>query len=170
MHRRNERRPKHHLVIASRTRHALLTAHIIVSVALLGDLAGSLAVAVHASRDQRPFRGGPTGRRVEHVQRDVRDPLSFGALLSGVALGLGRMGRAPLSVGGGQLLLIASVMAVGGLVVGPAESRLLAGAQDATGRLIAAASYDVLALAVATGLSVFKPGARFRALRLSAAG
>ena len=36
---------------------------------------------------------------------------------------------------------------------------------DATRQLIAAASYDVLALATATVLSVFKPGRPFRSAR-----
>ncbi|MGH9265601.1 MAG: hypothetical protein ACRD1D_13015, partial [Acidimicrobiales bacterium] len=42
------------------------------------------------------------------------------------------------------------------------ERDMLDGAADATGRLVAAGGYDVVALAVATGLSVFKPGGRFR--------
>ena len=50
-------------------------------------------------------------------------------------------------------------MAVGALVINPAFATSLA---DGTSRLIAAAAYDVLALALATGLSMFKPGAPFR--------
>jgi hypothetical protein len=39
---------------------------------------------------------------------------------------------------------------------------MLSGGANATRQLMAAGAYDVLALAVATGLSVFKPGRPFR--------
>jgi hypothetical protein len=45
---------------------------------------------------------------------------------------------------------------------------MLAGSADATPQLIAAATYDVLALSVATALSVFKPGQAFRQVRVTA--
>jgi hypothetical protein len=83
--------------------------------------------------------------------------------VSGVALGLGTkwgVFRYPWVIA--KLLLILSVMLVGGVVIGPALSAMLHGSADASARLVAAASYDVVALGLATGLSVFKPG---RALR-----
>jgi hypothetical protein len=58
--------------------------------------------------------------------------------------------------------LVVSVMLVGGFVIGPAENAMLQGGADVSTRLIAAAIYDVVALAVATGLGVFKPGRPFR--------
>ena len=61
-----------------------------------------------------------------------------------------------------KLLLILSVMLVGGLFIGPAQALILERGGHACDQLIAAAAYDVIALALATGLSVFKPGARFR--------
>jgi hypothetical protein len=62
-----------------------------------------------------------------------------------------------------KLLLILSVMAVGGTFIGPAETALRDGPNDAASfQLVAAASYDVLALALATALGVFKPGGPFR--------
>ena len=67
-------------------------------------------------------------------------PLSFAALLSGIALGLGtRWGvfRYPWVVT--KLALIVSVMAVGGFVINPALAIALAGG-DGTARLIAAAA------------------------------
>ena len=91
-------------------------------------------------------------------------PLSVGAILSGITLGLGtRWGvfRYPWVVT--KLLLIVSVMVVGGVVIGPAIDAMLQGRGDTTARLIAAAAYDVLALALATVLGVFKPGRPFRA-------
>jgi hypothetical protein len=61
-----------------------------------------------------------------------------------------------------KLLLIVSVMMVGGLMIGPALTTMLAGGSDQTMALIVAAAYDVVALAIATGLAVFKPGRRLR--------
>jgi hypothetical protein len=90
-------------------------------------------------------------------------PLSVGAVLSGLALGLGSkwgVFRYPWVTA--KLALIVSVMIVGGLVIGPAQDVMLAGIRDTSQQLIAAASYDVLALAVAAGLSIFKPGRAFR--------
>jgi hypothetical protein len=90
-------------------------------------------------------------------------PLSFAALISGILLGFGtKWGvlRYPWVIA--KLVLIVSVMAVGGVVIGPALNSMLAGGTGETGPLIGAAAYDVVALAVATGLSVFKPGKRLR--------
>jgi hypothetical protein len=61
-------------------------------------------------------------------------------------------------------------MLVGSFVIGPAEAMMLQGGVDASTRLIAAASYDVLALAVATGLGVFKPGRSWRSAPLTQKG
>ena len=62
-----------------------------------------------------------------------------------------------------KLLLILSVMVVGGTFIGPAETALRDGPNhEASFRLIVAATYDVLALALATALGVFKPGGPFR--------
>ena len=94
-------------------------------------------------------------------------PLSFGALLTGIGLGLGtRWGvfRYPWVVA--KLALIVSVILVGAFVLGPASNQMLDGDGDTTGRLIAGATYDVIALTLATGLSVFKPGRRFRRRRV----
>jgi hypothetical protein len=149
-----------------RARQALLTAHIMISVGLLGDSAGFLAVAIRAA--------GASGPAAQLEQIKVLNmfaivfgiPLSFGALLSGLALGLGtRWGvfRYPWVVA--KQLLIVSVMIVGGLVIGPALNTMLEGGADMTPQLIAAAAYDVLALATATVLSVFKPGRPFHVSR-----
>ena len=90
-------------------------------------------------------------------------PLSIGALLTGLALGIGtRWGvfRYPWVVA--KLGLIISVLLVGALVISPARSDMLESGEDTTGRLIAAAIYDVCALTLAVVLSVFKPGRRLR--------
>ena len=149
-----------------RARQTLLTAHIMISVGLLGDSAGFLAVAIRAA-----ITDDPAARL---AQIDVLNmfsvvfgiPLSVGAIVTGVALGLGtKWGvlRYPWVVA--KLLAIVSVMLVGGVVIGPALDAMLAGRGDTTPQLIGAAAYDVLVLAVATWLSVFKPGRPFRVSR-----
>ena len=138
-----------------RARHALLTAHVIMSVGLLGDSAGLPS----GTRSARPR---PTTLQVVIELVRVLNmfslvfgiPLSVGTLLSGLASVSHPVGSVSLSVGRRQDALTVSVMLVGGLVIGPAQaSRHAGGTGDATQQsLIAAASHDVLALAVATGL------------------
>jgi hypothetical protein len=53
------------------------------------------------------------------------------------------------------------VILVGALIIGPAMAATRQRGVDTMAHLIAAAAYDVLALAVATTLSVFKPGKPF---------
>jgi hypothetical protein len=144
-------------------RNALLTAHIAMSVGLLGDSAGFLAVAIRLSSLDDPAAQGELLHVLGLFGMLFGIPLSIGAIVTGVALGLGTkwgVFRYPWVVA--KLLLIVSVMAVGATIIGPAEKAMLEGQADAASWLIAAASYDVLALLLATGLSVFKPGRRFR--------
>ena len=139
-----------------------------MSVGLLGDSAGFLAVAVRAAGSPDPAAQLELIKTLRMFAMLFGIPLSFGALLTGVALGLGTkwgVFRYPWVTA--KLMLIVSVMGVGGFAIGPAMSIMLAGAGDATGTLIAAAAYDVVALSVATGLSVFKPGGLFRPLSRS---
>jgi hypothetical protein len=144
-------------------RHALLTAHIVVSVGLLGDSAGYLAVAIRTSTLDHPALVHDAAKVLNLFGLAFGIPLSFAALFTGVGLGLGsRWGvfRHPWVVI--KLALVISVMAVGGTVIGPASERLLDGEQGATSWLIAGGAWDVVALTVAVGLSVFKPGRAFR--------
>jgi hypothetical protein len=90
-------------------------------------------------------------------------PLSFAALGSGIALGLGtRWGLFRYPWVAAKLVLVVTVLLVGAFVLSPASSQMLDQGTDETGRLIAGAAYDVVALTVATGLGVFKPGKPFR--------
>jgi hypothetical protein len=144
-------------------RNALLTAHIAISVGLLGDSAGFLAIAIRLSSLDAPAAQAELLHVLNLFGMLFGIPLSVGAIVTGVVLGLGTkwgVFRYPWVVA--KLLLIVSVMAVGGLIIGPAEKAMLEGDPSAAFRLIAAASYDVIALLLATGLSVFKPGQRFR--------
>jgi hypothetical protein len=90
-------------------------------------------------------------------------PLSFAALGTGIALGLGtRWGLFRYPWVAAKLVLVVTVLLVGAFVLGPASSQMLDEGTDETGRLIAGATYDVIALTVASGLGVFKPGKPFR--------
>jgi hypothetical protein len=155
--------PRPPRVLPPRARNALLTAHIAISVGLLGDSAGFLAVAIRAATtaDARVVRDYVDLLSMFSLVFGI--PLSFGALLTGLALGLGtRWGvfRYPWVIA--KLAIVISVMLVGGFIIGPAENAVLNGSDTASTRLIAGAIYDVAALTLATGLSVFKPGRRLR--------
>jgi hypothetical protein len=149
-----------------RLRHAVLTAHIVFSVALLGDSAGFLAVAIRTSTLDDPALVRDSVKTLNMFSLVFGIPLSFAALLTGIALGLGtRWGlfRYPWVVI--KLGLIVVVLLVGGFVISPASAQMLDGDGDATGRLIAGAAIDVVALTAATALGVFKPGRAFRSSR-----
>jgi hypothetical protein len=137
-----------------------------MSVGLLGDAAGFLAVAIRAARTDEPDVVVELVKVLNMFSLVFGISLSFGALLSGLTLGLGTkwgVFRYPWVTT--KLLLIVSVMLVGGFLIGPAENAMLARQDDASRQLIAGASYDVFALATATVLSVFKPGAPFHRTR-----
>jgi uncharacterized membrane protein len=150
-------------LFSARTRNAVLTFHIAVSVGLLGDSAGFLAVAIRAARADDPAAVMEMMRVLNMFAFVFGIPLSFASLISGILLGFGtKWGvlRYPWVIA--KLLLILSVIVVGGVAIGPVLDTMLAGGTGGSGRLIAAAAYDVVALAVATGFSVFKPGKRLR--------
>jgi hypothetical protein len=90
-------------------------------------------------------------------------PLSFASLLSGLALGLGtkwgvlRHGWVTIKLG-----LIVTVILVGALVIGPSEAAMIDGDGGRETVLSVAAAYQVLALTLATGLSVYRPRRRAR--------
>ncbi|HEU5470731.1 MAG TPA: hypothetical protein VFV67_08760 [Actinophytocola sp.] len=153
--------PTIRMPMSRRVRQGLLTAHIVLSVGLLGDSAGFLAVAIRAAGD--PTDAGDLVETLQMFSAVFGIPLSFGALLSGIALSLGTkwgVFRYPwVTI---KLGLIASVILVGALIIGPNAETMRATGADTTAWLIGAAAYDVAALTLATVLSVFKPGKRFR--------
>lgn len=137
---------------------ALLAAHIAVSVGLLGDSAGFLAVALRWAGSEDPaFRA---------IAEDVLGmfaltfgiPLSLLALATGVALSratrwrIHRHGWVAAKLG-----LILSVILVGATAMSPL---LRTGARPDEAALLLGASWDVLALTAAVGLAVFKPARR----------
>src|SRR5262245_5648703 len=125
-------------VFPQRLRQTILTAHIMMAVGLLGDSAGFLAVAIRAAHAPDREAMVPLVATLQMFSLVFGIPLSIGAIVSGVLLGLGTkwgVFRYPWVTA--KLALIVSVMLVGGLVIGPAlDATLLRGA-DGTGRLIA---------------------------------
>lgn len=143
-------------------RKLVLTTHIIVSVGLLGDSAGYLAVAIRGATANDSAIAHASYEMLQMFAFVFGIPLSFAALLTGVLLGLGtRWGVFRYPWVTTKLVLILSVIAVGGLVLSGSMSAMLTGQGGAEGRLIAGAAYDVLALMAATTLAVFKPGGRW---------
>jgi uncharacterized membrane protein len=141
-------------------RRAVLTLHIIVSVGLLGDCAAVLAINVRAATTSDPGLAAASYELLDMFGFVFGIPLSMAALGSGIALGLGtKWGVLRHRWVTAKLLLILTVVLVGALVLGPQTDAMLDGRGSATA-LIVASAYDVLALSLATGLSVFKPGGR----------
>jgi hypothetical protein len=141
----------------------LLTLHIITGVGLLGDSAGFLAVAIRRALSDDPAFVEASHDLLGTFALVFGIPLSFLSLLTGLALGLGTpwgIFRYPWVIT--KLVLIVTVIIVGATVLRP----VLTGDSDAgSGPLIAGAAYDVVALAVATVLGVFKPGRQIRRRR-----
>lgn len=136
----------------------VLTLHIIVSVGLLGDSAGYLAVAVHAADTTDPLAARASYEILQMFAFLFGIPLSFAALLSGLWLTFitkWKLFQYPwVTI---KFSLIFSVILVGALVLKGGMDAMLNGIGGAEGRLIAGASYDVVALLIATSLGVFKP-------------
>ena len=151
--------------LGRRSRLALLTVHIVVSVGLLGD-SGTPPQAPAATSDN-PAVVEASHELLGMFALFFGIPLSFLALLTGAALGLGTgwgLIRYPWVIA--KLALTVSVVVVGATVLRPV---LFGGAHMDNGALIAGAAYDVVALTVATALGVFKPGKKLRRHQAAAA-
>jgi uncharacterized membrane protein len=139
-------------------RRAVLTAHIIASVGLLGDTAAVLLVNVRAATTDDPAVAAASYDLLATFSAVFGIPLSMTALLTGIVLGLsskwGVLRHGWVTI---KLLVILSVILVGAFVIGPATETMRSGDGGTEPILIAASAYDVLALALATGLSVYKP-------------
>jgi hypothetical protein len=151
------RRPRHGL--AAGLRRSVLTAHIVLSVGLLGEVAAFLTIAVRsAAADDAAFAA--TGYDLlASFQILFGIPFSLGALATGVTLGLGTkwgiLRHAWVTI---KLVLLLSVVLVGALLLGPSVDAARGGDDSVETRIIAGGVWDVAALLTATGLSVFKPG------------
>ncbi|WP_427135166.1 DUF2269 family protein [Pseudarthrobacter sp. S9] len=137
---------------------ALLTVHIIVTIGLLGDSAGFLAVAIRRSVSDSPALVASTHELLGMFALFFGIPLSLAAVLTGTALALTigwGLFRYPWVIA--KLTLIISVIVVGATVLRPV---LDANAQLDDTTLIAGSAYDVAALTLAATLAMFKPGGR----------
>ena len=151
------------LALSPFLRKLLLTVHIIFSVGLFGDSAGYLAVAIRGDTSSDASIANSSYQTLRMFAFVFGIPLSFAALLTGLLLGLATkwgVFRYPWVTT--KLLLIVSVIAVGAIVLNKGMNAMLTGHGGAEGQLIAGAAYDVVALAAATALGVFKPGGRWR--------
>jgi hypothetical protein len=147
--------------LSPRVRRAVLTTHIIASVGLLGDVAAVLAVNVRAATSADAGFASASYELLQMFSVVFGIPLSFAALITGLTLGLGsKWGVLRHAWVTAKLMLLLSVILVGALVIGPATNEMHDGSGDAETVLIAAAAWDVLALTVATVLSVYKPRRR----------
>jgi uncharacterized membrane protein len=139
-------------------RRAVLTVHIIASVGLLGDCAGILAINIRAATTADPALAASSYELLEMFSIVFGIPLSLATLGTGVLLGLGtKWGVLRHRWVTAKLLVILSVIIAGALIIGPATAAMRDGDGGAESTLILACAYDVLALTLATGLSVFKP-------------
>jgi uncharacterized membrane protein len=142
-------------------RRAVLTVHIVASVGLLGECAGILAINVRAATTGDPALAAASYELLGMFSVLFGIPLSMASLVTGLALGLGtKWGVLRHWWVTTKLLLILSVVVVGALVIGPAVAAMREGRGGDESVLILASAYDVLALSLATGLSVYKPGRR----------
>jgi len=149
--------------LSAPARRAVLTVHIGASVGLLGDVAAVLAINVKAATTGDPELAAASYELLGMVTVLFGIPLSFTSLLSGIVLGLGtKWGVLRYAWVTTKLCLLVSVIAVGALVLGPGTEAMRGGDGGAETRLILGSVWDVLALSVATGLSVYKPGRRRR--------
>ena len=116
--------PEPRIRLTRRARHTILTVHIAASVALLGDVLGLAAIAVRA-RDDSPAAAATAGEIMSMMSFLFGIPLSLIALVTGIVLGVGsRWGVLRHWWVTVKLVALVAVMAVGVLVVGPAEGRL----------------------------------------------
>ena len=98
----------------------MLTIHIVVSVGLLGDSAGFLAVAIRRALSDDPAFVDASHDLLGTFALFFGIPLSFLALLTGIALGLGTpwgVLRYPWVVA--KLVLIVTVIVVGATILRP---------------------------------------------------
>ena len=145
--------------LAPPVRRAVLTVHIVASVALLGTCAAILALNVRAATASDPRLAASTYELLGMFPSLFGIPLSLASLVSGLALGLGsKWGVLRYPWVTAKLGLILSVIVAGAAVLGPQTSALADGAGGSRAAVILAGAYDVVALCLAAGLSVYKPG------------
>ena len=144
-------------------RRALLTVHIIAGVGLLGDVGAVLAVNIRAATTSDASLAAASYELLAMFTVLFGIPLSLISLASGIVLGLASAwGVVRHAWVAAKLVLLLGVLLVGAFVLGPGTDAMRSGDGGAQARLIAGSAYDLVALSLATGLSVFKPRRRRR--------
>lgn len=144
-------------------RRAVLVAHIVAGVGLLGSVAGVLAINIRAASTGDAELAAASYELLAMFTLLFGIPLSFLGLITGVLLGVATpWGILRYAWVATKLALLIGVILVGALVLGPGTDAMRDGDGGAEARLIAGSTYDVVALMLATGLAVFKPRRRRR--------
>jgi hypothetical protein len=144
--------------IGANGRRALLTGHIVTGVGLLGSVAVVLAINIRAAATSDPQLAASSYELLAMLTLLFGIPLSFASLISGVLLGLSsKWGVVRYGWVVTKLVLLIGVILMGALVLGPGTDSMRNGDAGVEARLIAGSAYDVCALLVSTGFSVFKP-------------
>ena len=152
--------------LSARSRKLLLTVHVSSSVGLLGSTAGVLVAATWAATRDDEQSAHAMYDLIAVLPSALGIPLSFIALLSGVALGvLSRWGVLRHWWVTAKLALILGTILAGALVSGPSiesarEATESGGDDGARWVLVASVSLQVAMLLAANVLAVFKPGGR----------
>jgi uncharacterized membrane protein SirB2 len=140
-------------------RRAVLTVHIASSVALLGSTAAIVAIHIRAATTSDPTLAAAAYELLGMFPTLFGIPLSLISLVSGVTLGLGsKWGVLRYRWVTAKLVLLLSVIVVGAVVLGPQTAAISDDGSGSQIALIAASAWDVVALTLATCLSVYKPG------------
>jgi Predicted integral membrane protein (DUF2269) len=150
-------------------RRSLLTLHIVAGVGLLGTVSTVVAINIRAATTADPELAAASYELLAMFTVLFGIPLSMISLATGVLLGFGSAwGVFRYAWVTTKLVLQIGVTLMGALVLGPGTDAMRSGDGGAEARLIAGSAFDVTALLLATGLSVFKP--RRRPNRASQAG
>jgi len=140
--------------LSRRMRRTVLSLHIVGGVGLLGVCAVIVLAHVRALTldDPQPAYELLVSTPLLGI------PLSFLSVGTGIVLGLtSKWGVLRYGWVTTKLVLNVSVILVGALILGPQTAAMADDGSGSEVALIAGSAYDVAALLLATGLSVFKP-------------
>jgi hypothetical protein len=160
--------------LSPRARRLVLTAHVISSVGLVGTSAGVLILALSAAATDQTVAAHALYTAMRTAVFAVAVPLSFIALGTGIALGLGtKWGVLRHGWVAAKLVLLVLVILTGALVVRPAMDHVITatsapapaakpGLGSSQWEPAVAAASNIVMVVAAAALAVFKPGGRLR--------
>lgn len=150
--------------LAPRTRKAVVVLHVIASVALLGQLWVNMVLALFAMTTSDAGAARVAYRFLQLFVFSSAIPFTMLSLFTGVVLGVGsKWGVVRYRWVSAKLVLLVITVLTGITVQGPLlEQLVLAPSPGARWAHAATAGLQLVLLVLATWLSVFKPGGRFR--------